>query len=272
MRCIFCREPSDNSSSVEHVIPESLGNRSHVLPPGVVCDSCNNYFAGKIEQPVLEAEYFKALRFAEGIPSKKGRYPLIDGIVYPDAPVKLSRDRFGGRHLALSEDVRTAFKTVQYLSAPSGGRILFPAGELAMPDEKVFSRFMAKAGLEALVLRFLPFAGGHEYVVSEVQLDPVRNYARRGSIIETWPVSARRIYSSNHAFIGQEGRIEQVLFEFDFLYTDAKELYFVLAVLGLQFVLNMGGAELEGYYAWCAGNAGRSPLYPKGIPADLADA
>ena len=62
------------------------------------------------------------------------------------------------------------------------------------------------------------------------------------------------------------------MFEFDFLYTDAPELYFLLAVMGLQFVLNMGGAELGGYHAGCDANPGKSPLYPNGVPADLADA
>jgi len=47
MRCIFCKNPSDNSVSVEHIIPESLGNISHILPKGWVCDTCNNYIAGK---------------------------------------------------------------------------------------------------------------------------------------------------------------------------------------------------------------------------------
>jgi HNH endonuclease len=271
MRCIFCKEPSDTCTSVEHVVPESLGNKTHVLPPGVVCDSCNNYFAGKVEQLVLESEYFKALRFADSIPSKKGKYPGIDGIVYPDAPVQLSRDRTGLPHLPLSGDIPSALRAVNYLSDPNGGRILFPANDPALPDEKIFSRFMAKVGLEALALRFLPHPGGHEYVVNETQLDPVRNYARRGSMIETWPISVRRIYSGNHAFRGRDERWEQVLFEFDFLYTDSQELYFVLAVMGLQFVLNMGGAELEGYHEWCAASPGKSPLHPDGVPANLAD-
>jgi hypothetical protein len=147
MRCIFCKELSDTSTSVEHVVPESLGNKTHVLPPGVVCDLCNNYFAGKVEQLVLGSEYFKALRFADSIPTKKAKYPGIDGIVYPDAPVQLSRDRSGLPHLTLSDDIPSALRAVDYLSDPNGGRILFPANYPALLDEKIFSRFMAKAGL-----------------------------------------------------------------------------------------------------------------------------
>ncbi len=36
MRCIFCKTDSDSSRSVEHIIPESLGNTDYVLPPGCV--------------------------------------------------------------------------------------------------------------------------------------------------------------------------------------------------------------------------------------------
>jgi len=50
MRCLFCKCPSDDSKSVEHIIPETLGNADHVLPRGTVCDKCNNYFSRKIEK------------------------------------------------------------------------------------------------------------------------------------------------------------------------------------------------------------------------------
>lgn len=39
MHCIFCKCDSTNSKSVEHIIPESLGNKSHILRPGIVCDN-----------------------------------------------------------------------------------------------------------------------------------------------------------------------------------------------------------------------------------------
>lgn len=42
MDCIFCRK-GKSFKSVEHVIPESLGNVDPVLPKGVVCDACKNY-------------------------------------------------------------------------------------------------------------------------------------------------------------------------------------------------------------------------------------
>ncbi len=62
MRCIFCKGDSNQSRSVEHIIPEALGNIEHVLPRGIVCDTCNNYFARKVEGPLLETQWFRHAR------------------------------------------------------------------------------------------------------------------------------------------------------------------------------------------------------------------
>ena len=54
MQCIFCHKDTSLSKSVEHIIPESLGNKHHYLPQGYVCDQCNNYFSIKIEKELGE--------------------------------------------------------------------------------------------------------------------------------------------------------------------------------------------------------------------------
>ena len=75
MRCIFCKSSSSSSKSQEHIIPQSLGNVDHVLPPGIVYDGCNNYFSRKVEGPLLETEYFRQLRSRHWVPNKRGRVP-----------------------------------------------------------------------------------------------------------------------------------------------------------------------------------------------------
>jgi hypothetical protein len=67
MRCIFCKQDSKDSKTIEHIIPESLGNKDHILLSGVVCDKCNNYFGLKVEKPLLETDYFKQARFRNSI-------------------------------------------------------------------------------------------------------------------------------------------------------------------------------------------------------------
>lgn len=75
MHCIFCKRDSSTSISIEHIVPESLGNLTHVLPAGVVCDVCNQYFARKIERPLLESPVFRLLRADMSVPNKRGRVP-----------------------------------------------------------------------------------------------------------------------------------------------------------------------------------------------------
>lgn len=74
----FCNQDSTESKSVEHIIPESLGNDELILDKGIVCDKCNNYFSREIENPVLNLDGFKQLRFYELIKSKRGRIPNSD--------------------------------------------------------------------------------------------------------------------------------------------------------------------------------------------------
>lgn len=36
MRCVFCKSDTRDSVSIEHIMPESLGNVEHTLPRGWV--------------------------------------------------------------------------------------------------------------------------------------------------------------------------------------------------------------------------------------------
>src|ERR1700755_1925849 len=40
--CLICRRSDGGFSSVEHILPESIGNTEKILPVGVVCDRCNH--------------------------------------------------------------------------------------------------------------------------------------------------------------------------------------------------------------------------------------
>jgi len=64
-QCIIClRDHSD--TTVEHIIPRSLGNIHYVLPKGKLCSICNNRFA-KYEQAVLNSPGWLDHRIALGL-------------------------------------------------------------------------------------------------------------------------------------------------------------------------------------------------------------
>lgn len=83
MRCIYCLQTVGPFTNEEHIIAESLGNSDDILPPGFVCDPCNEHFGSNVEEPALRAMPFAVARISAGVPNKRGRVPelsLHDGI------------------------------------------------------------------------------------------------------------------------------------------------------------------------------------------------
>lgn len=74
--CLFC-ESNGPFTTIEHVIPESLGNDDLFLA-GEVCDRCQRYFGKEVEKYVLEKTPIGAWRALLGIQSKKGKLPSVD--------------------------------------------------------------------------------------------------------------------------------------------------------------------------------------------------
>lgn len=255
MRCLFCKADSTASQSEEHIIPESLGNTTSILPPGVVCDRCNNYFAREVEKPFLGSAGIIFLRFRQGVPSKRGIIPPMTGILRPRFPAFFQKCVKG----PLVGDVFLPVEGIEHIFAAGGGEIIFPA-EAPLPTGPVVSRFLAKAALEAMAERVVVHPGGTDYLVDEVQLDPIRDHARRGTQPE-WPFHVRRIYGEDHRWIDQRGQAIQIVHEADILKTDTDEWYYILALFGLEFAFNYGGPFVEGYLKWLSQHDGTSPLY-----------
>ncbi|WP_034893752.1 HNH endonuclease [Gillisia sp. Hel_I_29] len=69
--CIIC-DKKNNSNSIEHIIPESLGNQHYILEKGELCDNCNNLFS-KFENKALSNSVFAMERARLGIKTKKGK-------------------------------------------------------------------------------------------------------------------------------------------------------------------------------------------------------
>ena len=240
------------------MIPESLGNKKTVLPKGAVCDSCNNYFASKVEKPVLASGEFTQLRFNQLLKNKKGRVPETKLIIGHNAVTA----RRNGR-LDFSFKPEDFDKIQKYLSATKEGMIAIPvSGE--PPHDHHLSRFLAKMALEAFTFRCLKLDGWNDYIVDHEQLDGIRNFAKCPKRNEVWEYSKRRIYDedSSQKNIGDVNY--QVLNEWDILVTggiDDSEFYFVLAIFGMEYAINLGGNSMDGYKAWLEKSGGLSPLY-----------
>lgn len=260
MRCIFCKSNSEGSVSVEHVIPESLGNEDHVLPRGWVCDGCNNYLATKVEKPFLDSLYGRNSRSSMCIPNKRGRIPPAEGWHAQ------SRTRVEVLY-APREDIcvgaapgEDESRWVESLQTDAHGTLYIPTPDTP-ESNNITARFIAKVALEVLALRCIGIAGWNDELVDMPELDELRRYVRRGIPNLLWPVHIRRIYAQDFLFPDDVHGPHQVLHEFDILHTPAGEYFVVMAILGLEYVINLGGPELDGYHEWLKSNGGKSPLY-----------
>ncbi len=111
------------------------------------------------------------------------------------------------------------------------------------------SRFIGKVGLEALAYRTNQVSGWNDEIVDKTELDPIREYVRFNHSQNTWPFAYRTLYPVNAVFHNGQ-KFYDVPHEFDLLYTEGNELHIVLAIFGVEFVLNLGGPILDGYYKW----------------------
>ena len=254
MKCIFCKNYSDNCVSIEHIIPESLGNKEHVLPKGVVCDSCNNYFAVKIEKPLLELPYFRSARFRNEIENKKGRPTLDKGIM--GGIVSIGKDE-QGLHI-MSENPIVA-KGIMEGSIKH--MILAYNSEPESNDINV-SKFLCKAALESLIYRVGPVQEWLDEITEHSQLDTIRNYVRYGSKPKFWEYHQRRIYQEGDEFFNENVSSEtyEILHEFNFFYSDEGELFYVLVIMGIEFALSLSSEKISGYRKWLIQNSGEAPL------------
>lgn len=234
MRCLFCKEHSDQSISIEHIIPESLGNVDHILPPGWVCDLCNNYFARKVEKPFLENPYAVESRFQNMAANKKGRYPVLQGVHLQSlSKIDLSYendDPTKGFQIGFSERGQ---ERLLAMKPGEQGTLIIP--HVPEPrNDTTTARFVAKIGLEVLAFRLKDVPGANEELVGKPELDKIRVYARRGQPQIVWPISLRRIYPEKFVFADGVTPPYEVLHEFDILCTPGSEYYAVIGIYCLS--------------------------------------
>lgn len=259
--CLFCNSNCDDSHSVEHIIPESLGNIDHMLPAGIVCDKCNNYFSRKVEKPFLEHPTLISLRFSMHIPSKRNNIPSLSGIILPNIPVSVNRDTRNPSDLFIDVPDDSA----DVVSRMKQGKLLLPFSP-DMPDGSVTSRFLAKVAIEALARKFLQNKSSLDEILNHPGLKSVKRHSRFG-VPREWPINKRLIYASNHTWNDATGYQYEVLHEFTFLYNDDMELFFVCAIFGIEFAINLGSPDIDGYKKWLASHNDCSSLYPSGFAA-----
>jgi hypothetical protein len=260
MNCIFCKKSSIISKSVEHIIPESLGNKEHILPKGIVCDRCNNYFSNKIEKPLLELPYFVSLRHRKMIESKRGRIPVDEGFLLAGEDGYKVNFHINEDGKSLSFDDENA---VKYLLNNKQFTVIALVNDKPPADSLYISKLLGKVAMEAFAKIGLNVEGGIKDIIDNPGLDPLRNYVRFGTGPKFWPYHVRPIYPETHYFIDEANHSYEVLHEFQLFQTTEHQWHLVLVIFGFEYCIDLTGPDMDSYLLWLKNNNNESPLYYK---------
>ncbi len=181
--CLYC-QAEKSFTTVEHVIPESLGN-DDLLSKGDVCYSCQVYFGKEVERYVLEKSPIAIWRTILRIPTKGGRLPSVRV-----SQSSVQKGRFPERH--------QLHDNIGFTAHPDGTTSVdIDDVEIAqgIADETrkqfnlvltpkllfMFGRFLGKVGLGVLA-----FSDGVR--ARNARFNRIRRYSRFGEFEELWPI------------------------------------------------------------------------------------
>lgn len=180
--CLFCG--GANPNSLEHIIPESLGNDDLILKDDV-CAHCNNYFS-KIERYVLQKTEIAYWRTILGIRTKKGKLPSVN-LSQPSKPKGTLPDlhwkRDSGIGFTFHDDGSCSIEindatVIRKIVAGDRTQFNFVMTPKVLHE---LGRFLCKIGVE-LLCSVDPTGARADAFKS------ARNYARYGSTSDLWPI------------------------------------------------------------------------------------
>lgn len=140
-QCIYCLQKDGGFTSEEHVYPESLGNGEVILPPGYVCDRCNNGVLSDLDKYLIEHELFSFLRTMYVPYTKGGKFPIAR---YKNVMIEKTHPRKVVMKFHNSKDVKVEQyrDTRQLIQVTTCGRTKFNPQRLGRSIYKIALGFL----------------------------------------------------------------------------------------------------------------------------------
>lgn len=228
MLCIFCSKEV-SQSSIEHIVPESLGNHSYILEIGAICRSCNNRFS-KFEDKALGKTMLAFERTRLGIPTKKRN------------PAKASSKgiRFEG-HAGFQKNLVTVFGLSEdnIESINDDGSINIQIQDFDK-SEMATSKLLLKIGLEAIyqsrkkIYKIYDFSQLKDHLTNKDNID--------------WPFLTMKILPSNfNSIVRFRDKLElkKIPCELKFSLINDSTLLFNFRYSILSYVINLVNRDLS---------------------------
>lgn len=141
--CLFCKSEINSFLSVEHIFPESLGNKEKILPKGIVCDKCNNGVLSFLDSELANFDIILFFRTFYGIETKKGNVPQASFST-------ISLENPSKRHVNL---VLKRTNKEDFVQTSEGFDLKFTGRKkMSVKNIKFLARALYKIGLELLCL------------------------------------------------------------------------------------------------------------------------
>lgn len=256
MNCIFCKEQTTGSSSVEHIIPESLGNKEFILEKGWVCDKCNNYFAIKIEQQLLQIPFFLQNRHDLDIKSKRKKIPSKNAFLLDEnnTQIKFKKDKNAKESIEINNDDLEQLVEAGIQEIASIDIVFGPPF-----NNEFVSKFLGKIGIEFLAFK-ANAQGFDESYYNQDCLDNIKRYVRKGGKNEVWPYTVRQIYNPEYGLEDENGYFK-IISTWAYILTADNQLLFQFLFVGTEFTIDLINPNTLSVEQWFRENNNKSVVF-----------
>lgn len=187
--CLFCGGPGP-FTTVEHTVPEALGNDDSVLL-GEVCDSCQSYLGREVEKFALTQPPIGPMRALLKIRGKRGRLPMVDtsvrereGSYLPSFDARSDQGLTFG--VGENGDLWVAIERPEMAQAIKSGEKTAFLFVLTPKHIATLGRLLGKMALELLCAH-------NPEEAREKRYQELRRYVRYGVRKELWVLAHKRV-------------------------------------------------------------------------------
>jgi hypothetical protein len=202
------------------------------------------------------------LRALNGILSKSGKLPsLLATHLSSGFDVAILKEESGDIYVK-AEKGKTSKEILKHLDEDERrGLQAFAVNFEIDPPQKEMSRLLAKMALERCFSDFEKKTRNSASLVFDTYFENIRRWARYGNNFTEWPYHQRTIYPQEtqmrhpktNAWV--KAGIGQGVF-----HTRSPETYYSISLYGIEFVINVGGPNIEGFEKWLSENNQASPF------------